>query len=179
MDAIERAIARISGRCGKSCYRVLHWAVLSARDQFPGELSMCRVYQDTARRCGKSERAVCKALSRATKDAWEYGSRAEMQQLLGHELYEKPSPKDLITALCQFTGPSVPQVAYAVYWSESSTQYGIWGRAAETGAYFVAAPSFEAREAAEQFAERLNQEQMPIERCVTLFLSGKAPAPLH
>ena len=77
----------LSGRCNKSCYRVLCLAVDAARGCLPGELKMCAVCAMVQTRTGMSAEAVSKALSRVAADIWDYGNR------------DKLTPKELIFVL--------------------------------------------------------------------------------
>ena len=101
MKCIQREVACISGRRGKSCYYVLCCVVKTAIQYLPAEISMQELCSEAGDLCGKKKEAVLKALSRATKDIWEYGNRQELNRVMGHDLYEKPSPKDLVIALAQ------------------------------------------------------------------------------
>ena len=101
MKEISMAVSRISGRSGRSCYFVLCCAVQAAIQAMPGPLNMTEICCQAGQLCGKRERAVCKALSRAAKDIWENGDRQELAVIMRHMPSEKPSPKDLVIALAQ------------------------------------------------------------------------------
>lgn len=174
-EDITRAVKRISGRWGNGCYFDLCCVVKIAMEHMPGTFDMNVLCKEAEGLCGKGERTIAQAVTRATKDSWENGDREKLHQLFQHVLWEKPSPKDLVTALAQSVWnqrKKQPRACYRVTESINPVRYGYMGYTRKPRAQFVLAPFCGDRERVERLVERLNQEQVPLKQVVESVLNG-------
>lgn len=173
MRQVSAEISRISGRGGRSCYTILGYAVEAVLPHGSKDFKMGDICEEVARAHSLSSQTVSQALSRAARDSWEYGQRENLEDLMGHALCEKPSPKDLVKALADRVRAhrGEQQVEYHVLEAGIPRRYGIWGRAVGAEAVSAASMPFTGdREEAACIAERLNREQLSIETFRDLFL---------
>ena len=174
-EDITRAVKRISGRWGKECYFDLCCVVETAMAYMPGTFDMNVLCKKAERLCEKGEKSIAQAVTRATKDSWENGDREKLHQLFQHVLREKPSPKDLVTALAQSVWDqrrNQPKACYRVTESQNPVRYGYMGYTQNPRTQFALAPFCAERERVEKLVERLNREQVPLKQVVESALNG-------
>lgn len=176
MKTYAMEIAQFAGRRGRSCYEILDCAVEVAMRDMPRELPMAEICNETGRRCGRTGKAVYKALSRVTWDIWEYGNPGQLEKTIGYALYDRPSPKELVISLAQafWDKKKRGNMEYHILAAGFPEQYGIWGCSAGwDGCSVVIAPFTGSRQKAEALAEHLNEKQFSPLEFKNLLLEGK------
>lgn len=103
MTELEKVINQISGHRGKKDYEALYYAVLSASNYKRENITMNSICTDAASYLSVKPQSISKAISRAVIDIWDYGDRSMLVALCGHSVKDKPTPKDLILILHQYT----------------------------------------------------------------------------
>lgn len=101
-EEIFRLIIKIGGSHGRDCYQVLAVAVEVMTEYYPDIPKMTVITKEAARRLGKTDTAVSGALSRAVRDMWERGVRAQLQDIFENSLWQKPAPKAVVTVMAQY-----------------------------------------------------------------------------
>ncbi len=103
MKEVKQIVSELSGRRNKECYYILCCAVEVARKYQPEEPKMKVIWAQVKEQTGKrQEKTVSKALSRAVDDIWEHGDRQKLQEIYGHPIPERPTPKEMVYRLAEY-----------------------------------------------------------------------------
>ena len=164
-EDILRAVERISGRLSRDCYLDLCRMVEAAIPCMPGNFSLEALYPAAQQGSGKGRSALTRSLSRAADDVWLNGDREELARLFQHPLRDKPSPKDLIRALAMSVRRARTSggVRYHVLEFRYPRRFAIVGESGAPPTRLIVLISGRERAEAEQAAERLSREQVPLE----------------
>ena len=110
MKQIKRVVTKISGHRGRECYYTLCCAINAAIRYQPDEPLMKVLCSDIHTWTRKDCKSIQRNLCRAVDDIWEFGDREELNNLYGHVVLEKPTPKDLICVVAEYIWISSDEV---------------------------------------------------------------------
>lgn len=174
MRNVDQALGRLRGRKRDQVLCHVVKAGLRCRSE---ELHLGALCDQVGAACGKRGDAIYKSLTRAIHDIWEYGDRCELECLMGYHVVEKPSAKEMVTALVQTLRGQEIQLEYRLQEGGLDQKVGVACRAVDlnTGEveYVVMAPFSRNRETVCQLVEKWNREQMPMEKFREMVLLGK------
>jgi len=172
MQEIKCVVSQISGHRNRSCYLDLCWVVAAAVRHQPKEPRM-RVLLEEARDMMDEPRtmtSINRSVSRAGDDIWENGSRQELGKVFGHEVIEKPTPRELVLRIAEFLWVKEGRIIYSACPGVGGC--GIMARRGRPAYHAVTAPVAGSLEALTPLLERLNRDQMPLDAFEARYLLG-------
>lgn len=171
MKEIKQVVTEISGRRGTAPYYALCCAVEIAIRHQPKEPQMKTLWMEIQAREGGSITSISRALSRAVDDIWEHGNRKKLDEIYGHIVVEKPTPKELVFVLAQYMWTEEPKVSYRVTEDSFLMRYGIIGIETESRRSVSAAPFSADPDRIQTLVNRLNEKQTPLEELEKIVLT--------
>lgn len=104
LNEVTSLVQSVSGRPANK--RSYHLALVVYHCcQLPVYRGFClekQVYPLISHETGLSTTTISRNVARATEDCWDYGDIRRLEQIAGHVLVEKPSPKELVTYLSAY-----------------------------------------------------------------------------
>lgn len=180
MKCLSRILAELANHGSREGYGLLHFAIEEALKSQPITPSMDTLCKKLVELTGKQNPdTIYRSMARAVDDIWDRAeSRPLLKEYYRHEVVEKPTLDDFISALARYlwVESSAQQakrpVSYHTISEIFSAKYGIVA-CTEDSEFYAVTPAFtQDHDRAERLVRYLNEQQIPFEQFKEMYLSG-------